>query len=55
MENSFEILIKWSGNDYKIKNLNYESTVDDLKQKIKDETGVLPDRQKLLGLKFKGE
>jgi len=55
MAASMEIIIKWSGKEYKIDSLNEDECVSDLKLKIKKETGVLCDRQKLLGLKFKGE
>ena len=49
-----EITVKWSGKEYKISCMKDDSKVIDLKNEIKNETGVLPDRQKLLGLKFKG-
>ena len=49
-----QIVIKWSGNDYKIENIFQFNTVLDLKNEIKTLTGVLPERQKLLGLKIKG-
>ena len=50
-----QIVIKWSGKEYKISSLSETETVLDLKNTIQKETGVLPSRQKLLGLKFKGE
>lgn len=49
------ITIKWSGKDYIIDNLDPDDTIGRLKDVIKDKTGVLPARQKLLGLKFKGK
>ena len=49
-----ELLIKWSGKEYKISGLAERASVLDLKEAIRKETGVLPDRQKLLGLKYKG-
>ncbi|XP_031563519.1 ubiquitin-like domain-containing CTD phosphatase 1 [Actinia tenebrosa] len=49
------ITIKWSGKDYVIDNLEPNDTIGRLKDVIKDKTGVLPARQKLLGLKFKGK
>ncbi|XP_052772795.1 ubiquitin-like domain-containing CTD phosphatase 1 [Mya arenaria] len=55
MAASIEIIIKWSGKEYKIADLNATETVKDLKMKIQKETGVLADRQKLLGLKSKGK
>lgn len=48
------LIVKWSGNEYKIE-LNESFTVLNLKYEIKKVTGVLPERQKLMGLKFKGE
>lgn len=49
------VIIKWGGQEYSISSLSEEDTVMDLKQSIKSLTGVLPERQKLLGLKIKGE
>ena len=48
------VTIKWSGKEYPIDNLSPSDTVKSLKELIKDKTGVLPERQKLLGLKYKG-
>lgn len=52
---SVSVIIKWGGQEYSISSLSEEDTVMDLKQSIKTLTGVLPERQKLLGLKVKGE
>jgi len=52
---SVSVIIKWGGQEYSISTLSEEDTVLDLKQSIKSLTGVLPERQKLLGLKVKGE
>lgn len=52
---SVSVIIKWGGQEYSISSLSEEDTVLDLKQSIKTLTGVLPERQKLLGLKVKGE
>lgn len=52
---SVSVIIKWGGQEYSISSLSEEDTVMDLKQSIKSLTGVLPERQKLLGLKVKGE
>jgi ubiquitin-like domain-containing CTD phosphatase 1 len=49
-----DLIIKWSGNEYKIAGLGDTDTVLDLKNAIYKDTGVLPERQKLLGLKYKG-
>ena len=51
---SINLVIKWSGKEYNIDNISSSKTVADLKQAIKDRTSVLPERQKLLGLKYKG-
>ncbi|KAK1882381.1 Ubiquitin-like domain containing CTD phosphatase 1 [Dissostichus eleginoides] len=50
---SVSVIIKWGGQEYSISSLSEEDTVMDLKQSIKSLTGVLPERQKLLGLKVK--
>uniref|UniRef100_A0A3B3TDT1 Ubiquitin-like domain-containing CTD phosphatase 1 n=1 Tax=Paramormyrops kingsleyae TaxID=1676925 RepID=A0A3B3TDT1_9TELE len=52
---SVSVIIKWGGHEYFISTLSEEDTVLDLKQSIKTLTGVLPERQKLLGLKVKGK
>uniref|UniRef100_I3JPP6 Ubiquitin-like domain-containing CTD phosphatase 1 n=1 Tax=Oreochromis niloticus TaxID=8128 RepID=I3JPP6_ORENI len=52
---SVSVIIKWGGQEYFISSLSEEDTVLDLKQSIKTLTGVLPERQKLLGLKVKGK
>uniref|UniRef100_M3ZE33 Ubiquitin-like domain-containing CTD phosphatase 1 n=1 Tax=Xiphophorus maculatus TaxID=8083 RepID=M3ZE33_XIPMA len=52
---SVSVIIKWGGQEYSISSLSEEDTVMDLKQSIKSLTGVLPERQKLLGLKIKGK
>lgn len=48
------LIIKWGGQEFSITTLSEEDTVLDLKQSLKGLTGVLPERQKLLGLKVKG-
>jgi len=54
MEPFGNIIIKWSGKDYSITGLENTTTVLQLKNLIYEETGVLPERQKLLGLKCSG-
>jgi len=54
MEEIGNIVIKWSGKEYTISNLQKMTTVLQLKNLIFAETGVLPERQKLLGLKCSG-
>lgn len=54
MADAVEFCVKWSGKEYKLTELTAQQTVSDMKILIHKETGVLPERQKLLGLKFKG-
>lgn len=54
-EKEILVTVKWSGKDYQIANVKVTSTVGDLKTQIYQETGVQPERQKLLGLKCKGK
>ena len=49
------ITIKWSGKEISLEDVSLTSTVVDLKDLIADKTNVLPDRQKLLNLRFKGQ
>lgn len=49
-----EIIVKWSGEEYKISGLSDAQCVKDLKLEIQKQTCVRPERQKLLGLKYKG-
>jgi len=49
------LIIKWSGSEYPIDGLSDSDSVLDLKNLICKATGVLPHRQKLLGLKMKGK
>lgn len=55
MENEVTIVVKWSGKEYNINNLSESDTVQTLKNAIQKETGVRPERQKLLNLKLKGK
>ncbi|XP_033209304.1 ubiquitin-like domain-containing CTD phosphatase 1 [Belonocnema kinseyi] len=55
MENESKITVKWSGKEYEICNILESDTVLTLKERIHKETGVRPERQKLLNLKFKGK
>ena len=51
---SVSMVVKWAGKEYSMENIDPEDTVLDLKLKIQTQTGVRPDRQKLLNLKVKG-
>lgn len=53
MEVTNKIFVKWSGKEYEIE-LTENDTVLDLKNAIEKETGVRPERQRLLNLKLKG-
>lgn len=52
-ESDHAVIVKWSGQEFKL-TVDKDGTVENLKKAIQDATGVLPERQKLLGLKFKG-
>ncbi|XP_018577705.1 ubiquitin-like domain-containing CTD phosphatase 1 [Anoplophora glabripennis] len=49
-----KIILKWSGKEYEIE-INEGDNVLDLKKEIEKQTGVRPNRQKLLNLKLKGK
>ena len=49
------LVVKWAGKEYPIDNLPLSSTVQQLKSAIHAKTNVLPSRQKLLNLRFKGK
>jgi len=51
---SVSLVVKWAGKEYSLDNIDLTETVLDLKLKIQTQTGVRPDRQKLLNLKVKG-
>lgn len=54
MDEEVKIIVKWSGEEYPITDIDKNDTVLTLKEKIQKVTGVRPDRQKLLNLKFNG-
>lgn len=55
MEDKIQLLIKWSGKEFKIEEFPVNETVLELKEAIHKLTGVLPARQKLLNVKNKGK
>ncbi|KAG7200664.1 hypothetical protein KM043_001218 [Ampulex compressa] len=55
MDKELKITVKWSGKEYEIIDVQEEDTVRSLKERIYGETGVRPERQKLLNLKVKGK
>lgn len=48
-----KVVVKWNGQEYNLAFCEGD-TVFNLKKMLCKETGVRPDRQKLLGLKYKG-
>lgn len=54
MSTEFNIIVKWSGKEYEISDITENDSVACLKNAIQKQTGVRPDRQKLLNLKYKG-
>jgi len=52
---SLSIIVKWAGKEYNIQDIDPGESVMDLKVKIMGQTGVRPERQKLLNLKSKGK
>lgn len=55
MDSTFKVVVKWSGKEFQVDTLSQSDTVGALKDVIRKLTGVLPERQKLLNLKYKGE
>lgn len=49
------LIVKWAGKEYEVSSTEAEDTVFSLKAKIMELTGVRPERQKLLNLKYKGK
>ena len=49
------VKIKWSGSEYPLEQIPLSTTVKELKELIKEHTGVLPVRQKLCGISLKGK
>lgn len=54
MEINIKLIIKWSGKEYEVE-LTENDTVANLKSAIQKQTGVRPERQKLLNLKYKAK
>ena len=52
---SISLIVKWAGKEYNIVDMDPGDSVLDLKTKIMTQTGVKPERQKLLNLKCKGK
>lgn len=54
-ENTVSLIIKWAGKEYPIDNASTSWSINELKSAISAKTNVLPARQKLLNLRFKGK
>ena len=54
MAEKIHLVIKWSGKEYEIEDVALHWSVFELKEEIYKKTFVKPERQKLLGLKYKG-
>lgn len=53
--NEIVVIVKWSGKEFPLTDLNDQDTVEVLRHEIFRKTQVRPERQKLLNLKHKGE
>ncbi len=54
-DGALRVVVKWAGKEYDIEVTSTSATVADLKSLIHAKTNVLPARQKLLNLRFKGK
>lgn len=54
MTEDVNLIVKWNGKEFNLDSLTGEDNVANLKDVIFKQTGVRPERQKLLNLKFKG-
>eukprot|EP00794_Sanderia_malayensis_P005274 gene5274-5940_t len=54
-DDKITVVVKWSGKEFSFDDLSPSNTVSNLKEEIFKKTMVRPDRQKLLGLKYKGK
>jgi hypothetical protein len=55
MSDNINLVIKWAGKEIPLDDICVTTTVGDLKRVIEEKTSVLPGRQKLLNLKYKGK
>ncbi|CAB0015347.1 unnamed protein product [Nesidiocoris tenuis] len=55
MEDQLKLIVKWNGAEYELDELLLNDNVETLKNSICKKTGVRPERQKLLNVKFKGK
>ncbi|XP_011311400.1 ubiquitin-like domain-containing CTD phosphatase 1 [Fopius arisanus] len=49
------LIVKWGSDEREIKDIFDDTTIAELKARIYEETGVRPDRQKLLNLRLRGK
>lgn len=54
-DNPLKLSVKWNGKEYEIPEFSPSDSVAMLKIAIENATGVRPDRQKLLNVKFQGK
>ncbi|KAI1285587.1 Ubiquitin-like domain-containing CTD phosphatase 1 [Halotydeus destructor] len=56
-DSDFTLIVKWNGQEFDIDNelISLDSSVLELKNAVFKKTGVMPERQKLLGLKLNGK
>ena len=54
-DNPIKMSVKWNGKEYEIPELSPSDSVAMLKIAIENATGVRPERQKLLNVKFQGK
>lgn len=53
-DNPIKLCVKWNGKEYGLPELSPSDSVAMLKIAIENATGVRPERQKLLNVKFQG-
>ena len=54
MSEEIDLIVKWSGKEYRFEKISLSHSVGQFKDLIYKETNVKVERQKLLGIKFKG-
>lgn len=54
MEDNLELIVKWNNKEYDVSFVCPDDCVSALKELIFDVTGVRPERQKLLNLRYEG-
>lgn len=54
MSEEIDLIVKWSGKEYRFEKISLSHSVGQFKDLIYKETNIKVERQKLLGIKFKG-